>query len=202
MIYNISDITPVGRRGRTLVWSEHDAAVFMSLYSRYTYQELSEAFGVSIEALRYKAAKLGLGRKRQAPLPSLVDEVKRLYTDFSLREIKAILGISDWMLRRIIRENSLSKSKEKMKAIQSRLRTELVKKERRNINWGFKQRSAVKVYRDQSAIDMRYRLRKAGYYVGRGERTVYYNSLTRRSMRLEKSAVRMGFVFKIADDIL
>ena len=68
-------------------------------------------------------------------------------------------------------------------------RNETIRKERIRINWGFEQKTKLKLTSaGKKAIASRHLLKKANYIVERGSMYVYYDDLTERNLILENRA--------------
>lgn len=69
---------------------------------------------------------------------------------------------------------------------------ETFRKERLRVKWGFEQKTSLRVVQcSRAKIKLRCALRKRGYQVARMSNDVYYDCDTRRSARLEASALRL-----------
>lgn len=75
-------------------------------------------------------------------------------------------------------------------------RKEIFRKERVRVNWGFEQKTKLRVVRcPRAKIDIRHGLRKRGYEIARASNEAMVTDETRRSIRMEARAEKMGIKF-------
>ena len=75
-------------------------------------------------------------------------------------------------------------------------RKETIRKERIRVNWGFEQKTNLRVVRcPKEKIDIRHGLRKRGYEIGRASNEATVTNETRRSIKMEVRAEKMGIKF-------
>lgn len=75
-------------------------------------------------------------------------------------------------------------------------RKETIRKERIRVNWGFEQKTNLRVVRcPREKINIRQGLRKRGYEIARASNEATVTPSTRRSMRMEARAEKMGIKF-------
>lgn len=75
-------------------------------------------------------------------------------------------------------------------------RKETIRKERIRVNWGFEQKTNLRVVRcPKEKIDIRHGLRKRGYEIGRSSNDATVTNETRRSIKMEVRAEKMGIKF-------
>lgn len=194
MALSIDNIEPLSFEGELPIWTETDAMLLGQLYGRVPLAALANAFGVSVGAIKSRASDMGLDERTE--FYNRAEEIVNLYPSFSKKEIAAMLGVSDWEIRKVLKLHGILSDRERERAIKSRLRTSMIRRERRNINWGFRPLTKIKVFPNRRASTMRYRLNKSGYFVGRDEWVAYYDCTTSRSLRQEALATRLGFIFE------
>ena len=75
-------------------------------------------------------------------------------------------------------------------------RKETFRKERVRVNWGFKQKTNLRVVQcPREKISLRNGLRKRGYEIARASNEATVTNETRRSIRMEARAMKMGIKF-------
>ena len=75
-------------------------------------------------------------------------------------------------------------------------RKETFRKERVRVNWGFEQKTNLRVVRcPREKISLRYGLRKRGYEIARASNEAAISNETRRSIKMEDRAENMGIRF-------
>lgn len=77
-------------------------------------------------------------------------------------------------------------------------RKETFRKERVRVNWGFEQRTKLRVVKcPKEKIHLRNKLRKRGYEIERASNEAYITETTRRSEQMEVRGRKMGITFII-----
>lgn len=78
-------------------------------------------------------------------------------------------------------------------------RRKTVKSERARINWGFEQKTKLRLVRQpQQWVSYRCAMKRRGYIVTKGAREIYFNDNTNRSALVEKNAQAAGLIIKQA----
>ena len=77
----------------------------------------------------------------------------------------------------------------------SRIRTSLIKSERRRITFGLEQRTNMKLVCNLERIQLRSKLKGYGYIVFKGNNTIYYPSELKRHPVREEHARKVGIKF-------
>lgn len=76
-------------------------------------------------------------------------------------------------------------------------RKAIIKSERVRINWGFEQKTKLRLVRQpQQWVNYRFTMKRRGYIVSRGSREIYYNDNTNRSAVVERNAQAAGLIIK------
>lgn len=76
-------------------------------------------------------------------------------------------------------------------------RNATIKSERVRINWGFEQKTKLRLVRQPKQwLWYRFTMRQRGYIVERGSREIYYNEDTNRSAIVEQNAQAAGLIIK------
>ncbi|MBM6663196.1 MarR family transcriptional regulator, partial [Marseilla massiliensis] len=93
------------------------------------------------------------------------------------------------------RKLGLSRSKAKGYAMSSRVRNELVRRERRRAVFGLDPLTRLKVISHRAKVRIRSRLKANGYITGVHRNILYFTEATCRKARLEAKATRLGLSF-------
>lgn len=76
-------------------------------------------------------------------------------------------------------------------------RNATIKSERVRINWGFEQKTKLRLVRQPKQwVSYRNTMKRRGYIVERGSREIYYNEDTNRSAIVEQNAQAAGLIIK------
>lgn len=135
------------------------------------------------------------------------------------QELADHLGTSTGSVSRMARELGLWKTKEYVAAIRrnagtspkdrmsaeafvemhrriAESRKETIRKERVRVNWGFEQKTNLRVVRcPREKIMLRHNLRKHGYEIAKASNEATVTNETRRSPKMEARAEKMGIKF-------
>lgn len=132
----------------------------------------------------------------------LAEKVSLLIKDNSNSEIAGRLRVSVTTVKRIIRENRLTRTKEELENIRSRTRKELIRAERRRAIFGLDQKTDIKVFTNRERNSLKYCLKRRKYlFLKRGETTAYYNEQTNRYPPYEERGRKLGIKFKRIETI-
>ena len=107
------------------------------------------------------------------------------------------LGISRTTVSRMARKLELSRSKEMGYAMSSRVRREMVRRERRRAIFGLDPLTRLKVISHRAKVRIRSRLKAKGYITGVHRNILYFTEATCRKARLEAKAARLGLAFSL-----
>lgn len=81
-------------------------------------------------------------------------------------------------------------------------RRAIIKSERLRINWGFEQKTKMRLVRQpQQWVNYRCSMKRRGYVVYRGSREIYYNDNTNRSAVVERNAQAAGLIILQANGL-
>ncbi len=135
--------------------------------------------------------------KRPKITTELIASIKEMIQNYSNFEIAEKLKISLSSVRRIIKDNHFSRSKEEKDAIRSRTRKDLVRAERRRAIFGFDQKTDIKVFTNRERNTLKYCLKRKHYvFLTRGDTTAYYDESTTRHPPYEERGRKLGLKFK------
>ena len=106
------------------------------------------------------------------------------------------LGVSRTTVGRMARKLGLSRSKAHGYEISSRVRREMVRRERRRAIFGLDPLTRLKVISHRAKVRIRSRLKAKGYITGVHRNILYFTCDTCRKARLESKAARLGLSFQ------
>lgn len=158
--------------------------------------DIARDMGYSYSVVTRHAHKLGLYKETKGGYKVTAREiVKGNFHDHSYRELAKIADVSFQTVWEITRELGLKRTPEQERAVRSRIRHELIVKERRRVNWGMEQKTRLKVYSNKKKINLRCRLVGKGYIKDEDGFTLYYTEDTKRSLVCEEHGRAMGLRF-------
>lgn len=115
----------------------------------------------------------------------------------SYAEVAKTIGCSTKTIWRILHSNNVVRSSEDKAAIRSRVRTDLVRAERRRAIFGLDQKSNLKVFTNKERNKLKYCLRRIGYiFPIRGENVAYYREENKRNAAYEERGKKLGIIFR------
>lgn len=158
-----------------LNWTDEMVALLKELYPNETIEKVAYLLGVGKTSVKNKAVELGLEKGIKREWLEKVDEVRKLNSTHSISEIAKTLGISERTVSRIKAYLNLSKDKEEERAMRSRIRNEMIQRERRRMIFGLNPITKIKIVTNKKKIELRHKLKKMGCLVDRGGNTVYYS---------------------------
>ena len=176
-------------------WNDRKIAVLYDLSPVETPAYTAEVVGMSETAVKNKAKELGIVKiakplwmKRAAHISS------HFHTD-SFSEMAKELGISKTSVSRIADRLGLKRSQTERYDITSRIRSDMIHRERRRVIFGLDPITQIKVVSNRARVRLRSLLKRKGYTVGCERNTLYYAEGTKRSERQEKRGMKLGLQF-------
>lgn len=185
------DLTP-----EQLVW-------FRENFDHTKNQELADALGTSLRCITRMARELGLWKTKE-----FVAAMQRNASEHGARANRLMGGntgaVNLLKYGKATRFKPGTSHKDRMSAeafaeMHRRIgesRKETFRKERVRVNWGFEQKTNLRVVRcPREKLMLRHNLRKHGYEIARASNEATVTSTTRRSIKMEARAEKMGIKF-------
>ena len=185
------DLTP-----EQLVW-------FRENFDHTKNQELADVLGTSLRCITRMARELGLWKTKE-----FVAAMQRNASEHGARATRLMGGnagaVNLLKHGKGYRFKPGTSQKDRMSAeafaeMHRRIgesRKETFRKERVRVNWGVGQKTNLRVVRcPRAKIDIRHGLRKRGYEIARASNEAMVTDETRRSIRMEARAEKMGIKF-------
>ena len=185
------DLTP-----EQLVW-------FRENFDHTKNQELADCLGTSTQSITRMARELGLWKTRE-----FMAAMQRNATEHGARAIHLMGGNSGaaklQKYGKAYRFKPGTSLKDRMSAEAfaewhrriGESRKETIRKERVRVNWGLEQKTNLRVIRcPPEKVYVRKKLRKRGYEIARASNEATVTNETRRSIKMEARAEKMGIKF-------
>lgn len=166
-------------------------------------QELADALGTSLRCITRMARELGLWKTKE-----FVAAMQRNASEHGAHATRLMGGNSGaanlQKYGKATRFKPDTSQKDRMSAeafaeMHRRIgesRKETFRKERVRVNWGFEQKTNLRVIRcPPEKVYVRNKLRKRGYEIARASNEAMVTNETRRSIRMEARAEKMGIKF-------
>jgi hypothetical protein len=120
------------------------------------------------------------------------DYIRNHFQECSFSEIGKALGITRMSVGRIAAALGLKRSSEEKHLISSRIRTQMVKRERRRIVFGLEPVTGIRVISNRAKVRVRSNMKSNGYIISEEHNVIYYTGTTERRERLESRGIRLG----------
>ncbi len=182
------------------IWTDDSIAYLKENYPYTTDTAIAQHLCVNRKTVSLKAKELGLEKGIRPEWLDLAERVRELHDSHSNAEIAAITGISSRSVSRIVAVLGLRRTKKEEQSIRSRIRQDIMKREKRRGIFGLPPTSRIKVVTNKPRIKMRHSLKKAGYLVIRGQNVMYYHPDMERDHSREDIGRKLGLRFEPWDN--
>lgn len=182
------------------IWTDDSIAYLKENYPHTTDTAIAQHLCVNRKTVSLKAKELGLEKGIRPEWLDLAERVRELHDSHSNAEIAAITGISSRSVSRIVAVLGLRRTKKEEQSIRSRIRQDIMKREKRRVIFGLPPITRIKVVTNKPRIKMRHSLKKAGYLVIRGQNVMYYHPDMERDHSREDIGRKLGLRFEPWDN--
>lgn len=182
------------------IWTDDSIAYLKENYPYTTDTAIAQHLCVNRKTVSLKAKELGLEKGIRPEWLDLAERVQELHDSHSNAEIAAITGISSRSVSRIVAVLGLRRTKKEEQSIRSRIRQDIMKREKRRVIFGLPPITRIKVVTNKPRIKMRHSLKKAGYLVIRGQNVMYYHPDMERDHSREDIGRKLGLRFEPWDN--
>lgn len=170
--------------------------ILRNLYPVETNSYTASVLGVSEKSVNKKVSELGIGKFAKSKWLERAEYIRNHFYDKSFAEIGKDLGISKWSVSRIAGQIGLKRTEKETSHVSSRVRGELIRRERRRMIFGLEPLTNIKVVTNRARIRLRSRLKAKGYIVSDERNVMYYPSDLERQPRQESVGIKLGLKFK------
>ena len=181
---------------KKLIWTEEMVDTLRNLYPVETNSYTASVLGVSEKSVSKKVSELGIGKFAKSKWLERAEYIRNHFYDKSFAEIGKDLGISKWSVSRIAGQIGLKRTEKETSHVSSRVRGELIRRERRRMIFGLEPLTNIKVVTNRARIRLRSRLKAKGYIVSDERNVMYYPSDLERQPRQESVGIKLGLKFK------
>lgn len=182
------------------IWTDDSIAYLKENYPYTTDTAIAQHLCVNRKTVSLKAKELGLEKGIRPEWLDLAERVRELHGSHSNAEIAAITGRSSRSVSRIVAVLGLRRTKKEEQSIRSRIRQDIMKREKRRVIFGLPPITKIKVVTNKPRIKMRHSLKKAGYLVIRGQNVMYYHPDMERDHSREDIGRKLGLRFEPWDN--
>ena len=176
-------------------WTEEKLAALARLFPVESTKHTATVLQMSVTAVKGKAKELGLKKETKSEWAKRADYVRSHFYHCSLSEMAGKLGISRTSVIRIIGKLGLKRTKEQNFQVTSRVRSEIIRRERRHVLFGLAPVTKIKVVSNRARVRLRSRLKGIGYIVSEERNILYYTVSLVRKEHLEHRGTKLGLRF-------
>ena len=173
-------------------WTDRMLAALVELYPVETTAYTAAVLNLSESTVKLKARELGLVKMAKSRWMERADYIRNHFQECSFSEIGKALGITRMSVGRIAATLGLKRSSEEKHLISSRIRTQMVKRERRRIVFGLEPITGIRVISNRAKVRVRSNMKSNGYIISEEHNVIYYTGTTERRKRLESRGIRLG----------
>lgn len=170
-------------------------AVLSELYPVETTAYTAGILGMSETAVKNKARELGIIKIAKSKWLVRAEHIRSHFQEKSFSEMGRELGITKTSVSRIATKLGLKRTKKEIGKVSSRIRGELIRRERRRVIFGLDPMTRIKVVSNRARVRLRSRMKGIGYIVGRERNILYYTVSLIRREHLEQRGVKLGLRF-------
>ena len=174
-------------------WNDRMIAVLRELYPVETNAYTAGVLGMSETAVKNKAKELGIVKIAKSLWMERAAHISSHFHTDSFSEMARELGISKMSVCRIAEHLGLKRSQTERYDITSRIRSDMIHRERRRVIFGLAPITRMKVVSNRARVRLRSLLKR--YTVGDERNTLYYAEGIKRSERQEKRGTKLGLQF-------
>ena len=150
---------------------------------------------MSETAVKNMARRLGIVKIAKSGWMERAGYIRSHFHEYSFSEMGRELGITKTSVSRIAARLGLKRTGEQARKVLSRVRNELIRKERRRVIFGLEPLTRLKVVSNRARVRLRSRLKSTGYIVGDERNILYYSDTLVRREQLESRGGKLGLHF-------
>lgn len=137
-------------------WNDRLIAVLAETYPVETTAYTAALLGMSETAVKNKAKKLGIVKVAKSRWMERAEHIRSHFQDKSFSEMAKELGISKMSVSRIAAKLGLKRTKEEIYRVSSRVRDEMIRRERRRVIFGLSPATRIKVVSNRARVRLRF----------------------------------------------
>lgn len=180
---------------RQIEWTDEMLKALKELYPIETTANTARILGMSQGSVKNKAKELGITKFAKGKWLDRANYIRDNFHHKSLSEMGRKLGISKWSVSRIAGKIGLRRTTKETAHVSSRVRGELIRRERRRIIFGLDPLTNIKVVTNRPRIRLRSRLKAKGYIVSDERNVMYYPCDIERLHSHESRGMELGLRF-------
>lgn len=177
----------------------------MSLYPIETTPYVASVLNVCETTVKNKAKELGIEKFAKSEWLTRAEYIRNHFNSKSFSEIGRSLGITKNSVSRIAGQIGMRRTEKETSDVKSRVRKELIKREKRRMIFGLDPITNIKVVTNRPRIKLRAWLKAKGYIVGEKKNVMYFPADIIRCHSQESRGFELGLRFlplPIEDELL
>ena len=180
---------------KKIIWTDGMMETLMNLYPVETTPYVASVLGVCENTVKKKARELGIEKYAKSKWLERAEYIRDHFYTKSFSEIGKVLGITKNSVGRIAGQLGLKRTTKETCHVKSRIRGELIKREKRRMIFGLDPLTHIKVVTNRPRIRLRSWLKAQGYIVSDQRNVMYYPSDISRRIEHESRGRELGLRF-------
>lgn len=176
-------------------WTDEHTARLKELYPVETIERTAEILGFGCTTIKEKAREYGLSKGMNGEWLDKAAIIRNNFENHSYSELAQMAGVSKTTVARIVSQLGLKRTTSVNSGIRSRIRHNILKREKRRLIFGLDPLTGIKVVTNRAKIRFRAKLKSAGYIVERAANILYFTSEENRDTKKELAASKYGLRF-------
>lgn len=176
-------------------WTDEMIRTLQELYPVETNAYTASVLGIGEKTVIKKAKELGIDKFAKSRWMERADYIRANFDTKSFAEMGRKLGIAKWSVARIAAQIGLRRTDKETSDVSSRVRTELIQREKRRMIFGLDPITHIKVVTNRPRIKLRAWLKSKGYIVGEQRNVMYYPADIERRTVQESRGKKLGMSF-------
>ncbi|MEF3427066.1 MarR family transcriptional regulator [Bacteroides cellulosilyticus] len=180
---------------RKTKWTDKMLNALSELYPVETTSYTAACLQMSETAVKNQARKLGLSKIAKSKWMVRAEHVQNHFHQCSFSEMAKELGITKMSVSRIAAKLGLTRTKAESYQVASRIRLDMIRRERRRVIFGLEPITQLKVVSNRAKVRLRSRLKSKGYIVAEEHNVLFYTHDIERKNHLESRGMKLGLRF-------
>lgn len=176
-------------------WSEDKLLLLQELYPMESNVYTAAVLQMSASAVFKKAKEMGLMKVAKSKTMERAEYISKHFHDSSYAEMAEKLGVSKACVYQCARQLGLERNKAVNASVASRVRKELLQRERRRVIFGLDPLTKIQVVSNRAKSRLRSQMKQHGYIVDENKFILYYTESMHRLLNREQRGQKLGLRF-------
>lgn len=179
-------------------WTDKMLETLAELFPVESTAYTADILGMSETSVKNKARELGISKCIKNEWHKRAAHIRDHFHEKSFSEMAEELGICKSTVFRIAASLGLKRTTKDNSRVHSRVRSQMVRREKRRIIFGLEPITRIKVVTNRAKVRLRSILKHKGYVVGEEQNLMFYPVDGTRRDRLEARGAELGLKFRPA----